>query len=177
MQTASKRRVFGAALRNLRKRHGLTLRGLGDGAKIPFACIGMIEAGQRAIGPDHAAKIANFLSLKAGERDEFLQQALETVAARGRNRVSTACPPHLAQLFGQHLTLLLGAELADIEAVGCFVFPSRKLHFVCERGAKLTTLKSSALKYINSQNPPRTLFVIFLRNGIQTVVECDAKTF
>lgn len=181
---AGRRRTFGAKLREFRERRGLSLRDLGLKSGVSFRCLGLVESGQRGLGPDHASRIAAALELDGWEQAQFLKRASQTLTPRGQSRASSGCPPFLAQLFGKHLSLLLKIDLSDIELVGCISHPAlfsttseRTLNYACEQGGKPAPLKPDALRHIALHKSWPLLFVVFLRDGSQAIVQCGARTF
>lgn len=188
MTVESARRQFGSALKAKRQTLALSLRDLEEKAGVPFAVVSMIESGQRAVGPDHAAKIADALKLAVGERDEFLKLAARTVTARGRKQTATGCPPLLAQRFAEHLAFVLRTDLAKIDSFGCVQFPSPsafpeagapvpRLHYACERGATFVNPKPAVWEQINSHKGFPVLMLVYRRNGEQVLVRCGAQIF
>lgn len=185
---AAKRRQFGSALRNLRDRRGWTLRDLGQKSGVSFRCLGLIESGERGLGPGHASKVASALGLEKVELAQFLKRASQTLTERGRNRVTTGCPPHLAQIFGQHLSLVLRMDLAKVEAGGCIQLPSPSpflksgvlgptLYWACEKGATFVNPKPAVWEQINSHKGFPVLMLVYRRNGEQVLVRCGAQIF
>ncbi len=188
MTVETARRQFGEALKAKRRMHALSLRDLQQQAGVPFAAVSMIESGQRAIGPDHAAKIADALKLAHGERDDFLKLAARTVTARGRKQTATGCPPLLAQRFAEHLAFVLGTDLVKLDSFGCIQFPSLsafpeagvpapRLFYACEKGGKLAPLKPAVWEHIRLHRSFPVLTVVFMRDGRQAVIQCGAQFF
>lgn len=183
MTITAARRAFGNTLKSCREKHGLSLRDIGQRTGVPYACVSMLESGQRGIGPSHAAKIAAALKLEGRKRDNFLTLASKTLTEAGRKRVATGCPAHLAQVFAQQL-MFLGIDFSRIDTVGSVSMPAlfsatteRTLHYACESGAMIAPLKSTTLKHVASHKTARFLFVVFLRDGRQAVVECGTQFF
>ncbi len=186
MTVESARRQFGSALKAKRQALDLSLRDLEQKAGVPFAVVSMIESGQRAVGPDHAAKIADNLKLAVGERDEFLKLAARTVTARGRKQTATGCPPLLAQRFAEHLSFLLRLDFSRINLFGCVQLPSLFpeagvpgpiIHYACEKGATFAPPKPAVWDHIKSNKAFPLLLIVYRRDGKQVVVQCGARAF
>ena len=184
MQANSKTR-FGKRLKSIRQQRGITLRELDDATGVTYSYIALIEAARRGVGPAIASKLADGLKLEGTERNKFLLSAEKTSTPLGKMRVTSGCPAFLANIFSQHLKLLLRLDPAELESFGCIekeaIFESQtrqQLWFACERNTKPGELKRATSNWIKSQKQSSDLLVVFfLGNGRQAVVRCEVKVF
>lgn len=181
---AAKRNELGLMFRMLRKRGGFTLRDVDTGTGVPFASLSKMEAGQRATGPGHAAKICNFLNLQGDEREKFITLASETLTRRGAGQASSECPAFLSQLFGEYVRLSLGLHLRMLDTFGVIGHKGpfensdcSKLYYACERGARPAPLRPALLQEISRNKDLHVLLVVFLRKHRQALVQCNLQIF
>ena len=181
---ATQKSKFGITLKLVRERRGLTLRALGQKTGIAFPYISLIESGGRGVGPFMAGKLADGLSLEGAERKKLLLAAQRTSTALGKQRGFSGCPPFLANLFAEHLRLVLRLDLAKLALFGSVesepIFeglPKLQLWFACARNAKPTALKPAVWSWIAAHKDSPVLLVVFLPGGEQVVVHCGAQFF
>ena len=104
---------FGCALKTYRTDRNLTLRGLQELSGVVYTLISAYEHGERAVGADVAARLADGLDLEGDERESFLFAA---AATRRRDKLvgyARSLAPELIN-FVPRVLAGAGMDLEDI---------------------------------------------------------------
>ena len=174
---ADERREFGGFLRGLRASHHLTLRALAETSKVPFPNISAIECGRLGAGRIIARKLAQGLGLRGSEKERFLAHAAFTNSRDRLSKEHLAYPAALANLL-PHMLRAQGVKPQEIvetlwEDPEVIQNPQR---FVGERSGPLW-LKPELARYWKKERAKATIVVVFLRDGRQIALRCEACVF
>lgn len=171
------RRKFGSFLRKWRARNNLTLRGLAAAAKVPFPNISAIECGRLGAGSIVARKLARGLGLRGPQKEQFLACAAYTNSRDRLSKEHLAYPGILANLLPR-LLRERGVKPQDIvetlwENPEVIEDPRRSV------GETLGQpwLKAELAEYLKQERAKATIVVLFLKDGRQIALRCEARSF
>lgn len=106
---------FAKQLQELRKEKLLTVKELGDRAKVPSTLISGLQSGQRSVGENNATRIGQALGLEGDQLRAFVYAALN----EAKRKALSAANEYPSEIVN-HLPFMLhsaGIEAAEIEAI------------------------------------------------------------
>ena len=175
---ADERRTFGDFLRRLRARCNLKLRALAQSSNVPFPNISAIECGRLGAGRIVARKLAKGLGLRGSEKKQFLAQAgftnsRDRLLKEHRNYPGLLVNllPHMLRQQGvkpQEIVDTLWEDPEVIENPRSWVGPETPWH---------PSPKRKLAQYLKQERAKATIVVVFLRDGRQIALRCEARFF
>jgi transcriptional regulator with XRE-family HTH domain len=171
------RRDFGGFLRMWRARHNLTLRGLAEASKVPFPNISAIECGRLGAGRIVAQKLAQGLGLRGEQKKQFLDYAVFTNSRDRLSKEHLAYPAVLANLLPRMLRER-GVKPQEIVET---LWENPELIENPQSSVRETMgqpwLKGELAKYLKQEHAKATIVVVFLKDGRQIALRCEARVF
>lgn len=174
------RKEIAAYLNRARHERGMTFRGLAGDAGMKHSYLGLIQRGERGVGPNVAARLATALHLSGSERQRFIDLAARTSGSKTKSAELTNVQQILGHVLAGYLRMQKieprNLRLGCIEVGVPFGGVARQLWTACVRGTKPGPLKDSVQQNLR-ESKRAVLLVVFLPGNKQAVLDAGFTCF